>query len=148
MKRELDFGDESEQANQTMTLGPEMFGLKRISEVTSSISRGVSGSSTSNPIALNRRGIVSWINYILQISVKHFIFTVQPARIRKKNPLFFDDDTIVNQSTNKSPRKTAKVYPPTSSSGIQSNQSSAIVASVKTIKRGIEVYEFILYLSI
>lgn len=43
-----------------MTLGPEMFGLKRISEVTS-VSRGTGGSSTSNPIALNRRGIVSLI---------------------------------------------------------------------------------------
>ena len=51
VKRELDFGDDSEQANQAMTLGPEMFGLKRISEVNSS--------TTSNPITLNRRGIVS-----------------------------------------------------------------------------------------
>nr|CAG4649193.1 EOG090X03EV [Scapholeberis mucronata] len=114
VKRELDFGDESDQANQTMTLGPEMFGLKRISEV-SSVSRGTGGSSTSNPIALNRRGI--------------------PARIRKKNPLFFDDETIVNQSTNKSPRKNTKAYPNTSNN-IQPNQTSTLAASVKTMKRG------------
>lgn len=58
MKRELDFGDDSEQANQAMTLGPEMFGLKRISDVNSSSNSRVTGSITSNPITLNRRGIV------------------------------------------------------------------------------------------
>lgn len=57
VKRELDFGDDSEQANETMTLGPEMFGLKRITEVNSTASRGTT-SSSSNPITLNRRGIV------------------------------------------------------------------------------------------
>nr|CAG4636038.1 EOG090X03EV [Eubosmina coregoni] len=45
-------------------------------------------------IALNRRGL--------------------PARIRKRNPLFFDDDTIVNQSLNKSPRKSIKTMSATS----------------------------------
>jgi hypothetical protein len=59
VKRELDFGDDSEQANQAMTLGPEMFGLKRISDVNSSSSSKITGSTTSNPITLNRRGIVS-----------------------------------------------------------------------------------------
>lgn len=58
VKRELDFGDDSEQATETMTLGPEMFGLKRITEVNSTASRGTT-SSSSNPITLNRRGIVS-----------------------------------------------------------------------------------------
>nr|CAG4646912.1 EOG090X03EV [Megafenestra aurita] len=89
VKRELDFGDDSDHSSQPMTLGPEMFGLKRISEVNSPIAKGTT-SSSSNPITLNRRGI--------------------PARIRKKNPLFFDDETIVNQSTNKSPRKSTKVH--------------------------------------
>lgn len=59
VKRELDFGDESEQGNQTMTLGPEMFGLKRISDVNPSPVAKGGGSSNSNPITLNRRGIVS-----------------------------------------------------------------------------------------
>ncbi|XP_046448791.1 protein lin-9 homolog isoform X1 [Daphnia pulex] len=115
VKRELDFGDDSEQANQAMTLGPEMFGLKRISDVNSSSSSKITGSTTSNPITLNRRGI--------------------PARIRKKNPLFFDDDTIVNQSTNKSPRKSTK-----SNSGVSgsshSNQLAPQVTTSKIIKRG------------
>ncbi|XP_059352848.1 protein lin-9 homolog isoform X2 [Daphnia carinata] len=115
VKRELDFGDDSEQANQAMTLGPEMFGLKRISEVNSSSASKVTGSTTSNPITLNRRGI--------------------PARIRKKNPLFFDDDTIVNQSTNKSPRKSTK-----SNSGISASshaiQSASQTSTTKIIKRG------------
>nr|CAG4650838.1 EOG090X03EV [Simocephalus serrulatus] len=114
VKRELDFGDDSEQATETMTLGPEMFGLKRITEVNSTASRGTT-SSSSNPITLNRRGI--------------------PARIRKKNPLFFDDDTIVNQSSNKSPRKSAKAH--TGVSVSQSNQLAASQAtSVKIMKRG------------
>lgn len=43
-----------------MTLGPEMFGLKRISEVNSPIAKGTT-SSSSNPITLNRRGIVSYL---------------------------------------------------------------------------------------
>nr|CAG4639045.1 EOG090X03EV [Daphnia magna] len=115
VKRELDFGDDSEQANQAMTLGPEMFGLKRISDVNSSSNSRVTGSITSNPITLNRRGI--------------------PARIRKKNPLFFDDDTIVNQSTNKSPRKSTK-----SNSGVSASshaiQSASQTSTAKIIKRG------------
>ena len=44
-----------------MTLGPEMFGLKRISDVNSTPASAVvkgNGSGTSNPIALNRRGFV------------------------------------------------------------------------------------------
>nr|CAG4636873.1 EOG090X03EV [Ceriodaphnia reticulata] len=113
VKRELDFGDDSEQANQAMTLGPEMFGLKRISEVNSSASK-VTGSTTSNPITLNRRGI--------------------PARIRKKNPLFFDDDTIVNQSTNKSPRKSSKVT--TAVGGSHSSQLALQTNTAKIMKRG------------
>lgn len=59
-KRELDFGDDSDHGGQTMTLGPEMFGLKRISDVNTSTSASKgNGSTTSNPVALNRRGIVS-----------------------------------------------------------------------------------------
>nr|CAG4643093.1 EOG090X03EV [Ilyocryptus agilis] len=88
VKRELDFGEDSDQSNQAMTLGPEMFGLKRISEVSSTSKGNGSGTASTNQVALNRRGV--------------------PARIRKKNPLFFDDETIVNQSVNKSPRKSSK----------------------------------------
>ena len=61
VKRELDFGDDADQANnEAMTLGPEMFGLKRVSEVNNTplVSKG-NGSTVANPVALNRRGIVS-----------------------------------------------------------------------------------------
>nr|CAG4646130.1 EOG090X03EV [Macrothrix elegans] len=90
VKRELDFEGESDQSNQIMTLGPEMFGLKRITDVTTTVApcnKGI-GSTTNSPIMLNRRGI--------------------PARIRKKNPLFFGDDNVVEQISIKSPRKCSR----------------------------------------
>lgn len=61
VKRELDFGDDdSDQGNQAMTLGPEMFGLKRITDVNTKPSPAVKGNGNPvTPIALNRRGVVS-----------------------------------------------------------------------------------------
>lgn len=57
-----------------MTLGPEMFGLKRISDVSSiqPTNKG-NGSSGSNPVALNRRGVVSKLVLLLII-----ILPIQP----------------------------------------------------------------------
>lgn len=57
VKRELDFGDDSDQGNQ-MTLGPEMFGLKRITDMNATPNKTNAIAST---VALNRRGIVSLI---------------------------------------------------------------------------------------
>lgn len=57
VKRELDFGDDSDQGNQ-MTLGPEMFGLKRITDMNATPNKINAIAST---VALNRRGIVSLI---------------------------------------------------------------------------------------
>ena len=56
VKRELDFGDDSDQGNQ-MTLGPEMFGLKRITDMSAAPNKTNAITST---VALNRRGIVSF----------------------------------------------------------------------------------------
>jgi len=110
VKRELDFGDDSDQGNQ-MTLGPEMFGLKRITDMSAAPNKTNAITST---VALNRRGI--------------------PARIRKKNPLFYDDDTIVNQSINKSPRKNSKANMAGSGSNNSGQNPQSTLA--KIIKRG------------
>jgi hypothetical protein len=61
VKRELDFGDDdSDQGNQAMTLGPEMFGLKRITDVNTRPPPAAKGNGNPvTPIALNRRGLVS-----------------------------------------------------------------------------------------
>ena len=133
VKRELDFGDDSEQGNQ-MTLGPEMFGLKRISDMNALPAKGNMTSVTST-VALNRRGIVSYIHFQFHNNDCNCkIDFLKPARIRKKNPLFFDDDTIVNQSVNKSPRKNsrANVGGSGSHNATQPLQSSL----AKIIKRG------------
>lgn len=58
----------------------------------------------------------------------------QPARIRKKNPLFYDDDTIVNQSINKSPRKNTKTN--VAGSGSNSSGQGPQSTLAKIIKRG------------
>lgn len=70
VKRELDFGDDdSDQGNQAMTLGPEMFGLKRITDVNNSgPPPSVKGNGNPVPsIALNRRGLVS-VTFFLSYS--------------------------------------------------------------------------------
>ena len=60
VKRELDFGEDMEQATEVMTLGPEMFGLKRINDVSSVPAPVKAGAnSATGAITLNRRGIVS-----------------------------------------------------------------------------------------
>ena len=53
VKRELDFGED--QNNQPMTLGPEMFGLKRIGEPVLNQPKPV---SNAGQVLLNRRGTV------------------------------------------------------------------------------------------
>nr|CAG4641559.1 EOG090X03EV [Eurycercus lamellatus] len=108
----LDESRFSFDSSRRSSLMPRILSLVDVNTATSSTNKG-NGSTMSNPIALNRRGI--------------------PARIRKKNPLFFDDETIVNQSINKSPRKTAKSNATGNAS--QSSQASSQPAS-KVIKRG------------
>nr|CAG4634685.1 EOG090X03EV [Alona affinis] len=92
------------------------FGLERKSLfcTNSPFESVCNGSAASNPIALNRRGF--------------------PARIRKKNPLFFDDETIVNQSMNKSPRKSTKSN--ASSELSLTSQTASQPAQSKIMKRG------------
>lgn len=53
VKRELDFGDD--QNSQPMTLGPEMFGLKRIGEPMLTQPKT---NSNVGQVLLNRRGTV------------------------------------------------------------------------------------------
>ena len=65
VKRELDFGDDSDQGSQ-MTLGPEMFGLKRITDVTATPNKG-NGNSGTMAVALNRRGIVSAVSFFIKV---------------------------------------------------------------------------------
>lgn len=68
---------DSADEDSTMVLGPGVLGLLRVGE---------SPSPQKSGVVLNRRGM--------------------PARIRKKNRLFFDDD-IVNTITRPSPKRTA-----------------------------------------
>ena len=56
----------------------------------------------------------------------------QPARIRKRNPLFFDDNVVVNPPVNKSPRKSNKAASQSQSS--QASQSAQ--SAVKMAKKG------------
>nr|CAG4643820.1 EOG090X03EV [Lepidurus arcticus] len=74
--------------DEPMILGPEMLGLKRVGD-----DRPAKVKPGSNSVVLNRRGT--------------------PARVRKKNRLFYDENVVMGPTT-RSPRKSKAVSAPSS----------------------------------
>nr|CAG4651689.1 EOG090X03EV [Triops cancriformis] len=74
--------------DEPMILGPEMFGLKRVGD-----DRPAKAKPSGNSVVLNRRGT--------------------PARVRKKNRLFYDENVVMGPTT-RSPRKSRAVSAPSS----------------------------------